>query len=449
MGRKAKVVDPDIILKHTPPHNYNAEQAVLGGIFLRASIFEEMACSLKPEDFYTPAHRNIFCAAITVANRSEPVDLVTVATQMQADGTLEESGGPVYLAELAASPVSAANAAYHAKIMLECSRRRELATAGATVLAGAYDMSTPLDWVESSLAAPLDTAKTGGEVISAADSVRATMPFIEKCMVGAGRGLGIPTPWERLTLTLSGWAPSAVHYLGARPGLGKTAMALQAARHAAYEGSPVLIFSMEMPHDQLTCRNIASMAKVNGQRLRGVGRWEEEEMARVYSAADSLSKIPLYVYDRPGLTPTRLLAVARRYVRRFGVKLIIVDYFQRMRGDDPRMSPREQFTDISRRIKDTALELSIPFLVLAQLNRAADLQGAGHEPKMHHLKETGAAEEDADAVMLLWSAMKDTDTAKEIFMRMAKNRNGPEGGLFSFRFNKQHLYFSAIEGGRE
>jgi len=394
----------DTLMRQESPHDLEAEQAVLGGLFLRRSALDELAPILRPEDFYSGAHAEIWRAALALHASASPVDLVTVTSQLQARGKLDIVGGPVYLAELVNSPVSPANAKHHAAIVAQHALRREIEAECLDLFQGARDHSmTVPDLIGSATRSLASIAGrvAGGQVAAAPELVNALVHDIEERQHNPGTASGITTGFVNLDHILGGWHPSDLVVIAGRPGMGKTAFALASAQRAALQGHPTLVFSLEMSREQLVGRMLCSMASVSTYRLRSSTPVTPDELQRLHLAAHKVQAIPLYLDDSPALRLLDIQAKSRRMVREKGVQLVIVDYLGLVRPDIQSDRSREQdVASISAGLKALAKELHIPVIALAQLNREVEKRKDG-EPILSDLRESGAIEQDADAVVFV------------------------------------------------
>ena len=418
----------------SPLCNLEAEQAVLGALFLRRRVMDDLADKLRPEDFYSSAHAEIWRAAIDLRKTGTPIDLLTVSARLTERKQLAAVGGPVYLAELASSPVSAANALHHAAIVAEHAMRRDIETRCLDMLQGVRDPSVTVQGLvgtSTSALAAIVGRVSSGEVIAASDAIRSMMVAIEARQSDPGKARGVSTGFVTLDCVLYGWNQGDLVIIAGRPGMGKTAFALASALRGAQQGHPVLIFSLEMTTQQLVGRMVCSLASVNTHKLRSSSPLSAEEMSRLYAAAKCIENIPIYFDDSPSPRLIELQAKARRYVRERGVQVIVVDYLSLVRPDSTSDRSREQdVSAISAGLKSLAKELRVPVIVLAQLNREVEKRKSG-EPVLSDLRESGAIEQDADVVCFIHSPSyassgQHMDVAP-VKILVKKHRHGPCG----------------------
>jgi len=414
--------------------NLEAEQAVLGALFLRKRALDDLAGKLRPDDFSSSGHSEIWRAALDLHKAGTPVDLVTLTRRLEERKSLASVGGPVYLAELANSPVSAANALHHAEIVAELAMRRDVEERCGEMLASVRDPSVTVEGLVGSSTKALASIVgrvASGEVSSAADVTDEVLHEIEARQTDPNRGRGVSTGFQNLDRIINGLNPSDLIVAAARPGVGKTALALGMALRGAQAGFPALIFSMEMSKEQLFGRLLCSLGGVNTCKLRSALPLSADEMSRLATAAKRLQNAAVFVDDSPALHLMELQAKARRFVRERGVRAIYVDYISLVRSDVHSDRSREQeVSAISAGLKALAKELSIPVVALAQLNRAVEARKSG-EPMLSDLRESGAIEQDADIVMFLHnqqfaSSGQHADVAP-VQILVKKHRHGPCG----------------------
>lgn len=395
---------------------------------------DDLADKLRPEDFHSSAHGMVYRAALDLHRLGTPIDLITITARLTELKQLEAVGGPVYLAEFACSPVSAANALYHAKIVAEHAVRRDIEARCLDMLQGVRDPSVTVQGLvgtSTSALAAIVGRVSSGEVVAASDAIRLMMGAIEARQSNPNDGRGVGTGFVSLDYILCGWNPGDLIVLAGRPGMGKTAFALASALRGAQAGHPVLIFSLEMTTQQLVGRMVCSLASVNTHRLRSHSALSAEEMTRLYAAAKRVESIPIYFDDAPAPRLIELQAKARRYVREKGVQVIYVDYLSLVRPNSTSDRSREQdVSAISAGLKGLAKELNVPVIVLAQLNREVEKRKSG-EPVLSDLRESGAIEQDADVVGFIHSpSYASSGQHMEIApvkILVKKHRHGPCG----------------------
>ena len=425
------------LLRNVPPHSIEAEQAVLGGVFLRPDSLYTLVDILTEDDFYLPAHRLIFKAFTELFQRNVPVDLISAAEQLKGNTHLEEAGGAVYLAELAGSIASAANVEYFAGLVRDKAMARGLIGSCAEIIAESYepgqDVRNLLNDAEQSIFAI--SQRSSGRTYK--DSASLTRMAFDELQKRAGQDsvvTGVPTGYRKLDYMTAGLQPSDLIILAARPSMGKTAFALNIAMHAANrENVGVLIYSLEMSMQQLMMRMLCSWGKVDVSRMRRPRELTDDDWMALHNSADAFTHAPIYIDDSPSLSTLEMRARTRRLKMEKNIGLVMVDYLQLMRSSRRTDSRELEISDISRNLKAMAKELNIPVLALSQLNRKIEERtGANRRPLLSDLRESGAIEQDADVIMFIYreaAYMKaeerpPMDRAEII---IGKQRNGPVG----------------------
>ena len=417
------------------PHSQHSEAALIGGLMLDNARFDDVADLIAPADFHQSEHRELFTALCDLAAAGRPFDVVTMAETLERAGRLEHAGGMPYLGVLAHTTPSAANCQHYARTVADLAALRRLAGACADGLAAA---SEPGRRDPGEVAANIEAAifaaaeRTGGErgPKSAAALLPGALDDLDRRANGEGSN-GLETGLRDLDRAIGGMDPGQLILIGARPGVGKSALALGIALHAAAGGRPVALFSLEMSAAEVMQRALAGLARVPVHRLRS-GRLDPDHWAAVTSASALLGKLPLHIDDTAGLRPAELRARCRRLKRKAGdLGLIVVDYIGLMQSDRDRRSENrvQELSHISAALKTLAKELAVPVLALSQLNRGLESR-ANRRPTIADLRESGSLEQDADVVLLLYrdemhnEASTDRGTAEVI---IGKQRNGPVG----------------------
>lgn len=425
-------------LERVPPNNVQAEAAVLGSMLLDRDAISGVIQHLHPDDFYRPDHRLVCQAIWDLYDHNQPVDLVTLAEELDRRGQLQEIGdasasGPSYLAALAEATPSALNAEYYAEIVRGKSLVRELIRAADEVRLRAFEdreeTAELLDWCERRLFDVMERRQTS-QVASIKDVLKETFDHIDRAHEREGRMTGLSTGFFDLDDLTLGFQPGEMVVLAARPSMGKTSLALNICEHVAVElGKGVLIFSMEMSKQQIARNMLCSRARVNGHQLRK-GILSERHLAELTLAAGTLGEAPIFIDDSPGMTALEVRAKARRLKLHRDIQLVVVDYLQLIdvRGKSRNLSREQQVAEISRSMKALARELQIPVLTVSQLNRSPESR-EDHRPRMSDLRESGAIEQDADVVMLLHrdDAYEEGKNPGEAVLDVVKQRNGPIG----------------------
>ncbi len=440
-------------VERTPPRNIEAEQATIGSMLLDKDAIVKAIDILTAEEFYKDAHRIIFETVVSMYEKGEPIDLVTVTEQLRRRGSLEQIGGISYITTLANMVPTAANVEYYARIVKEKAIYRSLVRVGTGIVAlgyeGAEDVELALDQSEQMIfSLSQQRGKQGIADIKAV--LVGTFERIEKLYESKGRVTGVPTGFTDLDTMLTGLQPSDLIIVAARPSMGKTSLALNVAAHAAInESIPVVIFSLEMSREQLAMRLLSAEAKVDGQRLRR-GQLVDEDWKRLSYGLGRLSEAPIFIDDSPSLTALEIRAKARRLKVEHGLGLVLVDYLQLIQGRGRTESRQQEIAEITRSLKSLARELRVPVLALAQLSRAVET-ASERRPLLSHLKESGEIETSADVVAFIYredyynkSAQK--QNIAEIIV--AKQRNGPTGSV-ELMWHKEYTRFENLERYRK
>lgn len=422
-----------------PPQAPELEQAVLGALMLDKDALSKVIDVIRPEIFYRDAHKALFEAIFTLFNESEPVDLLTVTNKLRELGKLEMVGGPVYVTELTGKVASAANIEYHTRIVIQKYLQRELIRISGETIRDAYEDTTDvfdlLDHTEQEIFA-LSESNLRRDTLSAMELVPHTIKKIEEIQTHAEGTIGVPSGFRRLDKLTSGWQPSDLIILAARPGMGKTAFTLTLARNAAVQyGMPVAFFSLEMAATQIAQRLLSAECELELSKLRS-GDLSADEWQRLNTLSGKLTKAPLYINDTPALSIYDLRAKCRRLKAEKGIQLVVIDYLQLMTGQRNKSGTREQeISSISRGLKELAKELDIAVIALSQLSRMVEVRGGDKKPQLSDLRESGAIEQDADVVGFIYRPEYydlETDEAGNSTKGLAqilieKQRNGPTG----------------------
>jgi replicative DNA helicase len=434
----------------TPPHSVEAEQAVLGGLLLDTQAWDQVGDTVGPEDFYRPDHRLIFEAIGDLVAETKPIDVVTVAEQLGARGKLADVGGLAYLSTLVRDTPTAANARAYAQIVREKALLRSLVSAGNSIVSSVFSEEgmSARDLVNQAEQRVFEIAERGARRTDGAQWVRRMLPtLIEKIdewhsNPDAMRGLATGfTDFDRRTGGLRG---GDLVIVAGRPSMGKTTLAINMAENVALDPNvkgSVLVFSMEMPAEQLMTRMLSSVGGVPLHDIRS-GRVTDHDWVRISSATSQLQEARIFIDESPGLTPTELRARARRVKREHGLDLVVVDYLQLMQVSGTKENRATEISEISRGLKALAKELDVPVIALSQLNRSVE-QRESKKPVMSDLRESGAIEQDADMILFIYREEvydKNTPRKGEADIDLAKHRNG-ETGHFILTFQGQYTRF--------
>lgn len=425
---------PASLYDRMPPQDVEAERAVLGAMLIRPQAIGtavEVLCHGDNDVFFVPGHQIIFDAIVTLFRENKPLDRVTLMSELNRRDAVETIGGEAYLSELVAAVPISANVEYYAVIVLEKSVRRRLIDSCARVSADAYKEFQPvedlLDAAEKEIFA-LNEQRQTNRIYAVAELVHDGIERLEQ-QIKSGSGVtGLATGFTELDTKLAGMQPSDMIVLAARPSVGKTAFALNIAANAATrDGKSVLLFSLEMAKEQLVQRLLCLVGRVDSDRLRK-GFLASQEFPKLQQAAATLSEAKIFIDESAGLTPLELRSKARRHATQHSLDLVIIDYMQLMHVSGRSENRQNEISEISRAIKGLARELHVPVLTLSQLSREAEKDDRG-TPKLAHLRESGAIEQDADVVIMLSrpSAAEREGRENVILVNIAKQRNGPTG----------------------
>ncbi|MEM1224866.1 MAG: replicative DNA helicase [Planctomycetota bacterium] len=425
------------ILSRQPPFDVEAEMGVLGSILLMPDVCDEIA-SLRADDFYSDANRIIYGHLREMYDGGEKIDITLVVSRLRTSGEFEKVGGAAYLGQLSASVANAAHAVYYAGIVTEKGVLRRLIESSTEILRDSYEQAGTAKELcgqaEQKIFAIMD-GRGNSTLASIEDVLHQAMDRMEARMRGDHVDGGAETGLIDFDQMTGGLHNGELVILAARPSMGKTALAMNIAEHVSIEQrEPVLFVSLEMSAIELADRMLCSLARVNGHRLRN-GTISSDDRDRLVGKANEISTAPLFVDDSPSRTVSEIAAAARRIKRREdGLGMIVIDYLQLIEPDNPRDPRQEQVAKIARRLKGLARELDVPLLCLSQLNRQAE-EGKDHRPKLSHLRESGAIEQDADVVMFVHREEyyhRGDDRAQyagQAEIIIAKQRNGPVGDV--------------------
>jgi replicative DNA helicase len=422
-----------------PPQVLDLEEAVLGAMMIDKKGVDDVIDILQADAFYKDAHKYIFEAIVQLFTDTQPIDLLTVSAQLKKNGKLELAGGDFYLIQLTQKIASSAHIEFHSRIILQKFIQRSLIRISSEIIEASYDETTDvfnlLDQAESKL-----YEVTQGNIKRSSETAQSLVLQAKKRIeeISKQEGLsGVETGFTNLDKLTSGWQPSDLIIIAARPAMGKTAFVLSMARNIAIDfGHPVALFSLEMASVQLITRLISSETGLSSEKLR-TGKLEPHEWTMLSTKVKNLEKAPLFIDDTPSLSIFDLRAKCRRLVSQHGIKIIIIDYLQLMTagGNAKGGGNREQeISTISRNLKALAKELNVPVIALSQLSRAVETRGSSKRPLLSDLRESGAIEQDADIVSFLyrpeyykideWDDDEASPTTGQAEIMIAKHRNG-------------------------
>ena len=435
-----------------PPHDEQAEASILGAILIDKDSISEVIDFIRPEFFYKDNHSFIFESMMALFEKHEPIDLVTVTAELKKMGKHKVIGGAGYLTELTNIVPTSANIEYYAQIVSDHFIKRSLIDVSARItsqtFAGSNDTKQLLDMAESEIMA-IAQRRTRRDFINIKDALAESFDRLDELHKKGTNLRGIPSGFYDLDNKLAGMQESNLLILAARPGQGKTALALNIAQYlTVHEKIPVGIFSLEMSKEELVDRLLVSQADVDAWRLK-TGRLSDEDFTRLSEAMGELAEAPLYIDDTPGINIFEIRTKARRLQITHGVKLIILDYLQLIDPGRRFDSRVQEVSIISQSLKNLARELHIPVLAVSQLSRAVEHRGE-KKPQLADLRESGSIEQDADVVMFIYK--EDTDVKnweqQVVKLLVAKHRNGP-GGEIELIFKGDRIRFYSVEKNKE
>ncbi|WP_019415735.1 replicative DNA helicase [Paenisporosarcina sp. TG20] len=433
------------MMDRIPPHNQEAEQAVIGAIFLEPQALITAAEILQYEDFYRVAHQKIFQTMISLNDKGKPIDVVTVTEELSSKKELEDVGGLSYLTEIANSVPTAANIAYYARIVEEKGLLRRLIRVATNIVEDGF---TREDEVEALLSEAeknmmeVANRKNSGDFRHIKDVLVQTYDNIELLHSRKGDITGVPSGFRDLDQITAGFQPNDLIIVAARPSVGKTAFALNVAQNVATKTDKnVAIFSLEMGADQLVMRMLCAEGNIDAQVLR-TGALTAEDWRKLTMAMGSLSNAGIFIDDTAGIRVNEIRSKCRRLKQEYGLGMIMIDYLQLIQGSSNGKENRQQeVSEISRSLKALAREMQVPVIALSQLSRGVE-QRQDKRPMMSDLRDSGSIEQDADIVSFLYREDyydKESENQNMIEIIIAKQRNGPVGTVtlaFVKEFNK-------------
>jgi replicative DNA helicase len=438
------------VLGRSPPWDREAERAVLGAVFLDVTVLDEVTELLKPQDFFLPAHRQIFEAMLALSAERRAIDQVTVPAQMRALGEIDEVEARTYVSALDTGLASAANARHYAEIVRSLSLRRAVREAALKIVELSHDEAVSVEKMRDGAEQLLFQATqetTAKDLVPIGELLRDTLKNLEELMRSPSGVTGLATGLVDLDRRTTGLHAGELVIVAARPGMGKTTLAVNFAVHAAVrQGHPVAVFSLEMPEQQLVLRILAAEAGVDAQRLR-TGEFSHQDWQRIDDQAAKLYQTRLFLDGSSSLTASQIAAKARRLKHRVGkLSLIVVDYLQLMEA--PAMgresSRAEDVAGMSRSLKQLAKELEVPVVALAQLSR--DVEKKQRRPLLSDLRESGAIEQDADLVIFIHREEGDGLEDRPTELIIGKQRSGPVGTV-EVLFQKEFSRFVNLDRG--
>lgn len=430
--------------ENVPPHSLEAEHGLLGCILRDNQVVDEIAIMLRPEYLYRDAHQKIYAAMLDLWDRDKPIDLVTLAEELKKRQQIDDAGGYKYLAELWDGHPTAAHYRQYAELIRSKATARTLTHIGIDIAREAYHPGAePGECVAKAerLINQLAESWTVGEPETLQDAMCRTWERIDARCENRSGSQGIPTGYHGLDEKLGGGLhPGEVVIIAARPSIGKTSLGCNIVRHLASQDNPALFISLEQSKEDIAERLMVAEAQVNSWKVR-TGKLNSDECRSLMEASDRLPKRWLHIDATASQSALAIASKARRWKRRYGIRVLVVDYLQLIEPDNHRSPRHEQIGSISRRLKCLALDLQLAVVVMSQLNRSAE-EDKDHEPKLYQLRDSGNLEQDADAVILLhrpefYDAMV---RPGEVDAIVAKNRNGPTGRVM-LTYAKDHMRF--------
>jgi replicative DNA helicase len=437
-----------------PPHNDDAERAVIGAMLIDEHAVSLVQQFIRPEDFYSPRHRRIYEAVLSLFNRGARPDLLTLSEELERSGKLEESGGIDYVASLTHAVPSSANAEYYAQIVQNCSLRRLLIQVSGEAGARAYDETVEprllLEEIQQKLFLLSDPSRIF-RYKKAENIVKDVVNYLDEMYKARTEFTGIPSGFYDLDKITAGFQKAELIIIGARPAMGKTALALSmAANISIRQKRPAAFFSLEMSDHSLMIRLLSAEAGIDSRKLKA-GFFVSSDFGRIFNAAEPVHAAPLFIVDDPNMTMMNIRSMARMLRVQEKVEIIFIDYIGLIASENTRLPRWEHVSDVSRSLKGLARELDIPVVALSQLRREAEHQ----KPSLADIRESGSIEQDADLVMFLNRDRELDKTLEEqskeegqqVQLMLAKNRNG-EVGTIDLVFLKKFTKFVSFTDER-
>jgi replicative DNA helicase len=428
---KNSFITEKVIGKKLPSH-VEAEKSVLGALLLNDENLTKVAELLTPQDFYIPAHTTIYAAIVTIAQKMERLDIVTLQNELEKKGVLDDVGGLMYLLSLQEDIPSIGLIEQHAKIVKEKSVLRELINSATTIITSCYnqdqdDISTILDDAEKTIF-NISNKRTDQNFVQLNIWLKKTFQHLSDIKSNAGGLTGVTSGFGVLDKMTAGFQPGDLVILAARPSMGKTALALNIAANAATNGEGVGFFSLEMGAEQLTLRLLSTESGIGHQNIRNA-TITSDEWVELTNVAARLAQMPMFIDDTAGLDIMALRTKARKLKAQSNVSMIVIDYLQLLHSGKKHENRHQEVSEISRTLKALAKELGVPIIALSQLSRAVDSR-MDKRPMLSDLRESGAIEQDADVIMFLYRDVvynPDTESPSLSELILGKQRNGPTG----------------------
>lgn len=437
-----------------PPQNIEAEQSTLGACLIDGEAVASVSEVLPdPDDFYRQAHRTLYSVVLHLYEKGEPVDLITASNELNSRGKMDEVGGPSYLTHLISVVPTSANVEYYANIVKEKAMLRKLIYAGTTIASMGYHEEEPIDdLVDTSerLIFNIAERRLSQDFVALKPILHSTFSKIEELYAHKAHITGVPTGFKDFDNLTAGFQNGNLVIIAARPSMGKTALCLNIAQYAAVKDKMAMgIFSLEMSKDDLCQRLLSSEAQINAMRLR-TGHIAHGDWPKITRALNLLNDAPIFIDDSAGLTVMEMRSKARRLKSRAGLRMIIVDYIQLIKGRSKSENRNQEISEITRQLKSLAKELNIPVVALSQLSREAERR-QDKRPMLSDLRESGSIEQDADMVIFIYrdayyNKISEKGNIAEIII--AKQRNGPTGTV-ELSFLNEYAKFTPTERFQE
>jgi len=430
-----------------PPHDSTAERSVLGAVLIDPDAIIQVSDILRPESFYEPRNQKIYEAMMELYEKRQPIDAVTLVNQLKKKKHLKEIGGAATIADLTSSVSSAANAKHYAKLVDETHLRRTIISTAGKLSELAFDetLEAPdlIDSAEQDIFAVSQKSSTG-KFIPLKETLADSFERLDELQKNQGDLRGLPTGFKDVDNILAGLQKSNMIILAARPGMGKTALALNIARYNAIEAkNKIGFFSLEMSKEELVDRLLVAQSDIDAWKLK-TGKLNQQDYMKLSDGMGVLAEAQVFIDDTPGLSVFEMRTKARRLAMEHDIDMIVVDYLQLAQGrtKDNRV---QEVAEISWGLKNIARELRIPVLALSQLSRAVESRGE-KIPQLSDLRESGSIEQDADVVMFLYR--KDEDIRESVSIKIAKHRNGPVGDIDLY-FRGERMQFYGLESRQQ
>lgn len=419
----------------TPPQDLDAETSVLGSMMLSKDAIADVVEHLRGEDFYKPAHETIYDVILDLYASGEPADAVTVSNALSKSGDLARIGGAAYLHTLIQSVPTSANAIFYAEIVRELALLRRLVTAGTRIVQMGYDAQGDTDDLINRAQSEIyqvTERRTTEDYVRLSEALQPTIEEIERSGSHDGDTAGVPTGFYEFDELTNGLHPGQMIVIAARPGVGKSTLALDFARSAAlHHEQTTVIFSLEMGRIELTTRLLSAESSIPLQKLRQGKLDDERDWTTLANTMGKINDAPLFIDDSPNMALTEIRAKCRRLKQQHDLKMVVIDYLQLMTSGKRVESRQQEVSEFSRSLKLLAKELEVPVIALSQLNRSSE-QRNDKRPMVSDLRESGSIEQDADMVLLIHREDmydKESPHAGEAIIMVAKHRNGPTGEI--------------------